>query len=40
MSREQILEAIRKLGVEYTISIDSKNILSIRFWIESEGEKK
>ena len=34
MTREQLLEVIRELGVEYAISIDDKNILSIRFWVE------
>lgn len=37
MSREQLLQAIRKLGVEYVISIDEKNILSLRFWIEEKN---
>ena len=38
MSREKLLKEIRKLGVEYVISIDENNILSLRFWVEDEGD--
>jgi len=40
MTREQLLKEIRKLGIDYVISRDDKNIISIRFWVEDEKEKK
>ena len=40
MSREELLEEIHKLGVEYVISIDQDNILSLRFWVEDDNDSE
>jgi hypothetical protein len=40
MTREQLLKEIRKLGIDFVISRDTKNIISLRFWVEDEEEKK
>jgi len=40
MTREQLLKEIRKIGIDYVISRDDKNIISIRFWVDDKEEKK
>lgn len=40
MTRAELLKEIRKLGIDYVISRDTKNLISIRFWVEDEEDKK